>query len=77
MFLAFRDRGAGSYNNRGKPTEDGPRQDRHQDRPGAGGREGYGRGRGGRGGRGDRGNRGDRHSRGFPQCVFSLSIGIR
>ncbi|KAI9806323.1 MAG: hypothetical protein M1825_006438 [Sarcosagium campestre] len=48
---AFRDRGAGSASNRGKPIEDR-----------TGGRELGPEGRGGRGGRGARG-RGDRHSR--------------
>jgi len=65
---AFRDRAAGSVNNRGKPVDDGLRQDRHSDRLG-GGRvqrggayDGRG-GRGGAGGRGGRGGRDDRHSR--------------
>ncbi|SLM41039.1 telomere and ribosome associated protein stm1 [Lasallia pustulata] len=69
---AFRDRAAGSINNRGKPTDDGLREDRHADRIRGGriqgnydGRGGRGGGRGGRGGRG--GGRGDdRHSRGVP-----------
>ncbi|KAI9775910.1 MAG: hypothetical protein M1839_000699 [Geoglossum umbratile] len=59
---AFRDRTAGSTNNRAKSTDDGQRQERHPDRVG-GGRGAYeGRGRG-RGGRGSRGVRDDRHSR--------------
>lgn len=70
---AFRDRAAGSINNRGKPTDDGLREDRHADRIRGGriqgnydGRGGRGGGRGGRGGRG--GGRGDdRHSRGVPK----------
>jgi plasminogen activator inhibitor 1 RNA-binding protein len=63
---AFRDRNAGSANNRGKNTDDGLRYDRHPDRLGGGRTQGKydGRGaRGGRGGRGGRGNRDDRHSR--------------
>ncbi|KZF22158.1 hypothetical protein L228DRAFT_147503 [Xylona heveae TC161] len=57
---AFRDRQAGSVNNRSKPTDDGLRFDRHSDRLG-GGRVQQ---RGGRGGpRGARGSRDDRHSR--------------
>lgn len=53
---AFRDRNAGSANNRGKPTDDGLRQDRHPRTDGE-------RGRGVRSARG--GNRNfDRHSRG-------------
>ncbi|OJD36270.1 telomere and ribosome associated protein [Diplodia corticola] len=52
---AFRDRNAGSANNRGKPTEDGLRQDRTSNRP-------RGEQRGGRGGRGGP-RRDDRHSR--------------
>jgi len=61
-------------NNRGKPTDDGLREDRHPDRIG-GGRGYEGRGdRGSRGGRGGgRGNRSDRHSRGLPQYVPSLT----
>ncbi|KAB2576841.1 Hyaluronan/mRNA-binding protein [Lasiodiplodia theobromae] len=51
---AFRDRNAGSANNRGKPTDDGLRQDRHPNRL-------RGEQRGGRGGKGPR--RDDRHSR--------------
>lgn len=50
---AFRDRNAGSSSNRGKPTDDGLRQDRHSNRL-----------RGGeRGGRGKGPRRDDRHSR--------------
>jgi len=63
---AFRDRNAGSANNRGKPTDDGLRQDRHSDRIGGGRIQGTYDGRGGRGGHGGRGGRGgrdDRHSR--------------
>jgi len=57
-------------NNRGKPMDDGLRQDRHRDRI-EGGRiqnnyDGRG-GRGGRAGRGGRGNRDDRHTRGPPK----------
>jgi len=66
---AFRDRGAGSYNNRANAPDDGARFDRHPDRlrrPEDGGR-GRGRGRGyggGRGGpRGGRGGLDDRHSK--------------
>lgn len=67
---AFRDREAGSINNREKPTDDGLRQDRHANRiEGARDRGSYdGRGgRGGRAGRGGRGNRDDRHTRGVPK----------
>ena len=66
--IAFRDREAGSVNNRGKPTDDGLRADRHSDRIGGGRSQGEGRGgrRGDRGGRGGRGG-GDRHTRGLPQ----------
>jgi len=49
---AFRDRDAGSYNNRSRAPDDGLRQDRHPDRAPRG--EYRGRGRGGRGGRGGR-----------------------
>lgn len=58
---AFRDRGAGSYQNRSKPTDDSLREDRHSNRL----RDDRGRGgRGGRGGFAGRGARtGDRHSR--------------
>ena len=71
-FLAFRDRDAGSANNRGKPIDDGQRSDRHshQDRgPGGRGRDYEPRGeRGGRGNaRGGRGAPGDRHTRGLPK----------
>jgi len=52
---AFRDRNAGSANNRGKPTDDAVRQDRHPRHIGGE--------RGGRGGRGG-GGKFDRHSRG-------------
>ncbi|EOD49177.1 Hyaluronan/mRNA-binding protein [Neofusicoccum parvum] len=52
---AFRDRTAGSSNNRGKPTDDGLRQDRHSNRLRGGER-------GGRGGRGGP-RRDDRHGR--------------
>ena len=58
-------------NNRGKPTDDGLREDRHSDRIGGGLNHGDYDGSGGRGGRGGfrggRGVRGDRHSRGLPQ----------
>ena len=66
---AFRDRDAGAMSNRGKPTDDGNREDRHsnQARGGRGGFEGRG-GRGARGGRGGRGGgRDDRHNRGPPK----------
>jgi plasminogen activator inhibitor 1 RNA-binding protein len=56
--LAYRDRNAGSSSNRGKPTDDGVRQDRHPHRATEGGRGGRGRDGRGRGrGRGE-----DRHS---------------
>ncbi|KAL6713347.1 hypothetical protein ACLMJK_008812 [Lecanora helva] len=64
---AFRDREAGSVNNRGKPTDDGLRQDRHSNQIQGGRIQGNYDGRGGRGGRsgrGNRGNRDDRHTRG-------------
>ena len=66
---AFRDRNAGSVSNRGKPTDDGLRDDRHR-----GGRNAGFEGRGGRAGRGDRGPRrgGDRHTRGPPKYVINL-----
>ncbi|KAH0544942.1 hypothetical protein GP486_008481, partial [Trichoglossum hirsutum] len=60
---AFRDRAAGSTNNRVRNTEDGQRQERHPDRVG-GGRGGHDyRGRTGRRGRGGQVIRDDRHSR--------------
>lgn len=65
----FRDREAGSMNNRDKPTDDGLRQDRHANRIEGGRDRGSYDGRGGRGGRagrGGRGNRDDRHTRGVP-----------
>jgi len=63
---AFRDRTAGSSNNRGKPIDDGLRQDRHANRAGGDRAQGTyeGRGRGGRGGRGRGAPRDDRHSKG-------------
>jgi hypothetical protein len=55
LFSAFRDRNAGSANNRGKPTDDaGQERQSHRTR-------GTYDGRGGRGNRGDR--QFDRHSR--------------
>ncbi|KAI9837434.1 MAG: hypothetical protein M1837_002956 [Sclerophora amabilis] len=63
---AFQDRSAGSQSNRGKPIDDGLRQDRHSDRLGGGrGQGSYDgpRGRGGRGRRGGAARRDDRHSR--------------
>ncbi|KAF2139714.1 uncharacterized protein K452DRAFT_289701 [Aplosporella prunicola CBS 121167] len=64
---AFRDRDAGSYNNRSKPADDGLRSDRHPNHL-RGSEESGNRGRGSRGGRGfggrgGRGGRDDRHSR--------------
>ena len=73
---AFRDREAGSMNNRVKPTEDGLRQDRHANRLEGGRDRGSYDGRGGRGGRagrGGRGNRDDRHTRGVPKYASSHS----
>ena len=71
LHIAFRDREAGSMTNRGKPTDDGVREDRHSNQF-RGNRGGY-EGRGGRGGRGARGGRGggrdDRHTRGPPKYV--------
>ena len=64
--LAFRDRDAGNTNSRGKPVDDGIREDRH---PHRGGRE-YnraGRGRGGGRGREFRDGRDDRHNHGRPK----------
>ncbi|KAL1297114.1 hypothetical protein AAFC00_004693 [Neodothiora populina] len=58
---AIRDKTAGSYNNRSKPTDDGLRSDRHRHRA----ENSESRGRGGRGGRGGQGRapRTDRHDR--------------
>lgn len=70
MHPAFRDREAGSMNNRVKPIDDGLHQDRHPNRIDGGRDRGSYDGRGGRGGRagrGGRGNRDDRHTRGVPQ----------
>jgi plasminogen activator inhibitor 1 RNA-binding protein len=78
--IAFRDRNAGSGINRGKPTDDGSRQDRQGDRGGEGRRgnyEGRGRGRGGRGRGGGRGDRQDRtgqaHVSLSPHLIFPLT----
>lgn len=76
---AFRDREAGSVNNRGKPTDDGLRQDRHRDRIEGGRNQGNHDGRGGRGGRGGgsrggRGARDDRHTRGPPKYAFASPL---
>ena len=74
-YPAFRDREAGSVNNRDKPIEDGLRQDRHANRiEGGRDRASYeGRGsRGGRAGRGGRSGRDDRHSRGVPKYLLSF-----
>ncbi|KAJ9668279.1 hypothetical protein H2201_001709 [Coniosporium apollinis] len=67
---AFRDRGAGAYQNRSKPPDDGLRQDRHPDRlrgpdehRDIGNRGRGSRGGRGYGGRGTRTGRDDRHSR--------------
>lgn len=70
--VAFRDRNAGSMNNRGKLPDDSVREDRHAGGRYQGANDGSYRGeRGGRGGRGGRGRGdrggGDRHSRGLPQ----------
>ena len=70
LHLAFRDREAGSMNNRGKSIDDGLRQDRHPNRLEGGRDRGSYEGRGGRGGRAGRGGRGvrdDRHNRGVPK----------
>jgi len=76
---AFRDREAGSVNNRGKPTDEGLRQDRHHDRTEGGRNQANHDGRGGRGGRGgssrgSRGARDDRHTRGLPKYASLFTL---
>ena len=81
---AFRDRDAGSTSNRGKPTDDGNREDRQSNQSRGGRGQGNYEGRGGRGGRGGRSGRGggraggnvrdDRHTRGYQKYLLPLSF---